>query len=188
MKKQLIISLLLCSSTIGSLFAQNCESFSAKSIPADTLTFVFSLHGQTRRYQTTFEEKQDTLYIHWGIERYLKWLTGSYAMGSKSLENAIRLSFLQPDNGNHVTLSSEETFGILSRTAYRQLKEKRSFVYNQTNYLFIDSDESALGYPLIHVKDNVEGCEMWILDNPAFPLVWRVRHNPLGVNWEIQPG
>jgi len=185
MKKQIILLLLLCVSSTGTLLAQNIGSSSAQGVPADTLVFVFSLHGQTRKYQTTFEEKQDTLYMHWGIERYLKWLSGSYAMGRKSVENGIRLSFLQPDNGNHVKLSAEETFGILSRAAYKQMKEQQMFVYNQTTYLVLDANEKALGYPLIHVKDTVEGCEMWILDNPQFPLVWRIRNNPLEINWEV---
>lgn len=177
MKKQITLSLLLCIGTIGSLCAQH--------IPTDTLMFVFSLHGQTRRYQTTFEEKQDTLYMHWGIERYLKWLSGSYAMGRKSVEQAVRLSFLQPEDGKHVRLSSEETVAILSDAAYKQLKEQHTFVYNQTTYSVLDMDEKALGCSLIHVEDTLEGCEMWILDHPHFPLVWRIRHNPLEINWDV---
>lgn len=176
MKKRMILFLLLCISATGTLFAQK-----------DTLMFVFSLHGQTRRFQVTFEEKQDTLYLHWGIERYLKWQSGSYAMGRKSVESAVRLSFLQPEDGKHVRLSSEETVGILSRVVYQQMKEQKAFVYNQTNYSVLDTNEKALGYPLIHVRDAVEGCEMWILDNPQFPLVWRVRNNPLEINWEVHP-
>ena len=178
MKKQIILSFLLCISTTGGLWAQ--------SIVSDTLLFVFSLHGQTRKYQTTFEEKQDTLYMHWGIERYLKWQSGSYAMGPKSIQQGQRLSFLQPQDGDHVRMLPEETVGILSQTAYKQLKEQGSFVYNQTTYLVLDTDSKALGYPLIHVKDNVEGCDLWILDNPRFPLVWKIRNNPLGVNWEVE--
>ncbi len=178
MKKQIILSLLLCISASGSLLAQ--------SIVTDTLIFVYSLHGQTRRYQTTFEEKQDTLYMYWGIERNTKWQSGSYAMGRKSVEQAIRLSFLQPEDGNHVSLSSEETVAILSLAAYKQLKEQQSFVYNQTSYSVLDMNEEALGYSLIHVKDTVEGCEMWILDNQKLPLIWRVRNNPLEINWAVQ--
>lgn len=177
MKKQIILSFLLCICTSGNLLAQH--------IP-DTLLLVFSLHGQTRKYQTTFEKKQDTLYLHWGIERYLKWQSGSYAMGPESADRAIRLSFLQPEDGKHVQLSSEKTFAIISIAAYKQLKQHGSFVYNQTTYSVLDTNEKALNYLLIHVKDAMEGCEMWILDNPDFPLVWRVRNNPLGINWEVQ--
>ncbi len=178
MKRPIILSLLLCISATGSLLAQ--------SVMTDTLTFVFSLHGQTRRYQTTFEERQDTLYMHWGIERNTKWQSGSYAMTRKSVEQATRLSFLQPEDGKHVRLSAEETVAILSQAAYRQLKEQHAFLYNQTYYSVLPTNEKAVGYPLIHVKDTVEGCEMWIVDNPHFPLIWRVQNNPLEINWEVQ--
>lgn len=178
MKKQIILSFLVGVCTCGSLLAQG--------IVTDSLLFVYSLHGQTRKYQSTFSEKQDTLYLHWGIERNLKWQAGSYAMSRKSVEQAIRLSFLQPEDGKHVILSPEETVGVLSLAAYEHLKKQNSFVYNQTTYSVLDSEEKALGFQLIHVKDAIEGCEMWILDNPHFPLVWRVRNNPLGVNWSIE--
>ncbi len=177
-KRSAILSLLLCIGAGGSLLAQ--------SVVTDTLVFVFSLHGQTRRYQTTFEEQQDTLYMHWGIERNTKWQSGSYAMSRASVERAIRLSFLQPEDGKHVSLPAEETVGILSQAAYRQLKERQALVYNQTHYSALPTDEKALGYPLIHVKDSVEGCEMWIVDHPCFPLVWKIRNNPLEINWTIQ--
>lgn len=178
MKKQIIILFLVGVCACGSLLAQG--------IVTDSLLFVYSLHGQTRKYQTTFSEKQDTLYLHWGIERNLKWQSGSYAMSRKSVEKAVRLSFLQPEDGKHVCLSPEETVAVLSLAAYQQLKEQNSFVYNQTTYSVLDSVEKALSYPLIHVKDAAEGCEMWILDNPHFPLVWRVRNNPLGINWKVE--
>ena len=32
------------------------------------LLFVFKLHGQTRKYQFTFNQSNDTLYLHWGIK------------------------------------------------------------------------------------------------------------------------
>lgn len=178
MKKQIVIFSILLSAFTGGVAAQS-------AVP-DTLLFVFKLHGQTRKYDMSFTQKQDTLYLHWGIERYLKWQSGSYAMGPESVEKAVRLSFLQPDNGKHVRLSSEETAYLLSRSAYTQLKQQNSFVYNQTTYTVLESSERALGYPLIHVKDEAEGAEMWILDNPELPLVWRMKNNPLGVNWAAE--
>lgn len=187
MKKKITLFLLLCVSGIGNVFAQSIESLPLQGIPKDTLMFVFNLHGQTRRYQITYEEKQDTIFVHWGIERYLKWQSGSFAMGYKSVEQAIRLNFLQPEDGKHVHLTAEETVAMISRAAYNQLKKQHSFVYGQTTYSTLNTDEKVLGYSLIRVKDTLEGCEMWILDNSCFPLIWRIRNNPLGINWEVHP-
>ena len=40
--------------------------------------------------------------------------------------------------------------------------------------------------PLLHVRDEAEGEEMWILDYPALPLVWRMKDNPLEIDWTVQ--
>ncbi|MDO4165379.1 MAG: hypothetical protein Q4D56_13515 [Bacteroides sp.] len=176
MKKLLFILLLTSIAGIGR--AQTV------AVP-DTLLFVFKLHGQTRKYQMSFREKQDTLYLHWGIERNLHWQSGSYAMSPQSVREGVRLSFLQPEDGKHVLLPSEETAYVLSRSAYRQLKEQHSFVYNNTRYAYVDASSTVLGMPLIHVRDEAEGGEMWILDYPALPLVWKMQDNPLEINWAI---
>lgn len=44
-----------------------------------------------------------------------------------------------------------------------------------------------MGYSLLHVNDSVDGCEMWIMDNPDFPLIWEIQNNPLGINWKVAP-
>lgn len=178
MKRPIILSIVLCIAFAGNLWAQH-------TLP-DTLLFVFKLHGQTRKYQMSFHEKQDSICLHWGIERNLKWQSGSYTMGPASVKQAVRLNFLQPEDGKHVKLSPEETAYFLSAAAYEQLKKQRTFTYNQTTYSVADSNEQALGHPLIHVKDAAEGCEMWIWDNPKLPLVWRTLNNPLEINWQVE--
>lgn len=135
----------------------------------------------------SFREKQDSLYIYWGIERYLKWQSGSYIISPEAINRGTHLSFLQPENGKHILLSPEETAYFLSRSAYERLKVQHSFVYNQTTYSVQEGNEQALDCPLIHVKDAVEGCEMWILDNPKLPLIWKIQNNPLEINWEVTP-
>lgn len=176
---------------ILTLSAALCLTFagstSAQSLLPDTLLFVFKLHGQTRKYQISFRTEHDSLRLHWGIERNLKWQAGSYLVNPEAIDRGMRLSFLQPEDGRHVKLPPEETAYFLSRAAYRQLKEQHTFVYNQTTYSSAEEDGQALGRPLIRVKDEAEGAEMWILDCPQLPLVWRMKNNPLEINWEVNP-
>ena len=49
-------------------------------------------------------------------------------MGPKSIEQAVQLSFLQPEDGKHVQLSPEETAYLISRSAYKQLKEQNTLL------------------------------------------------------------
>ncbi len=177
MRKRIFLCLLLLSSLAGGAWAQE--------ILTDPLLFVFKLHGQTRKYRFTFQPAQDTLYLHWGIERNTKWQSGSYAMLPTVLKTATRLSFLQPEDGKHVCLPSEETFALISHAAWQQLKTTHAFRYNETEYRLADTVKQAAGYPLLHVKDEVDGCEMWVMDNPDFPVIWEMRNNPLGINWKV---
>ena len=179
MKKKLFICFLLIGSLMGSVMAQG--------IITHPLLFVFKLHGQTRKYQFTFSQSNDTLYLHWGIERNTRWQSGSYAMPQEALKTAAGLSFLQPEDGRHICLPAQETFALLSATAYQELKSKKEFHYNQTEYRRADTKSQAMGYPLLHVNDSVDGCEMWIMDNPDFPLIWEIQNNPLGINWKAVP-
>ena len=159
----------------------------AQDIITNPLLFVFKLHGQTRKYQFTFNQSNDTLYLHWGIERNTRWQSGSYAMPQEALKTAVRLSFLQPEDGQHICLPIQETFALLSATAFQELKSQKAFHYNQTEYQLADTKSQAMGYSLLHVNDSVDGCEMWIMDNPDFPLIWEIQNNPLGINWKVAP-
>ena len=157
----------------------------AQTVP-DTLLFVFKLHGQTRRFEMSFEQRQDSIRLTWGIERKLKWLSGTYTMTPEGVENGTSLSFLQPEDKRHVVMPAAETVYLIGRKAYRTLKATGRMAYNQTNYRLLDTDREALGRPLLHVRDEAEGEEMWILDNPALPLVWQMKNNPLEINWTVQ--
>ena len=87
----------------------------------------------------TFSQSNDTLYLHWGIERNTRWQSGSYAMPQEALKTAAGLSFLQPEDGRHICLPAQETFALLSATAYQELKSQKEFHYNQTEYRLIRS-------------------------------------------------
>ena len=55
MKKKLFIYFLLIGNLMGNVMAQD--------IITNPLLFVFKLHGQTRKYQFTFNQSNDTLYL-----------------------------------------------------------------------------------------------------------------------------
>ncbi len=178
MKRLCIFSLLLAAFAVEA---------TAQSFISESLVYVHKLHGQTRRYTCTFTESGDTLYLNWGIERNTKWQSGSYAMSPRAVEGASELSSLMPLDGRHAVLPDNETFGMISRSAYKALKAEGAFAYDRTMYRLVDDHTKAMGYALLHVADELEGGEMWILDNPVMPLVWEMKNNPLEINWRITP-
>lgn len=161
-------------------------TLSAQEALPDTLQFTFKLHGQTRRFKVSFTEEAGTLRMDWTILRNMKWWVGSYVMMPASLEEATELCFLMPEDGNHVEVPRHQICYMLSANAYRALKEKGECLFNRTRYKLYDSEEQLLGYPLLHIKDQIETGEMWIWDNPHFPLVWRMLNNPLEIDWQVE--
>ncbi len=178
MKTRYLITLLL-------LLAMGTGAAAQNAVP-DTLLFVFKLHGQTRKYQMCFTQRKDSVVLDWRILRNLRWQKGSYTLTPAAMESGEVLSFLMPEDGRKVVLSDRETAYLISRKAYRQLKANRRLAYNCTEYEWLDNNEHVSGHALLHVRDVQEGAEMWIWDNPALPLVWRMKENPLEVNWEVQ--
>ncbi len=168
------------------LLALPCSFVQAQTIFPDTLTYVYKLHGQTRKYQTTFEEHKDTLVLNWGIERNTKWQSGSYKMPLEGRKAASKLTYLQPEDGNVVTLDPSETFGLISQSAFRDLKRDGKFMYNGVTYYQTENDLQTSSPTLIKVVEPLEGAEMWILDNLSLPVIWKVANNPIEINWEVE--
>ena len=144
------------------------------------------LHGQKRRFDIDLVPHGDSLCVEWGIERNLRGWRGSYTMGPEALENAERLSFRMPEDGNRLILSGEETFVLMPRAGYRGLRDKGRTVFNGSEYRLLDSLEVACSRMLLHARDIHEGAEIWVLNDPERPLVWRMEGNPLEVDWSFE--
>lgn len=173
--KHLLLSILAC---CGSVMAQ---------VPSVPMLNVYKLHGQTRRYQFTYNELPDgRMLLEWGIERNTKWQSGSFLMTAEAVESGTAQSFLMPEDGRHVELPANETYAMVSRAALRSLRASGHMTYNGLRYHLVDSAEHALGKALLHVSDDVDGSEMWILGDSRWPRVWRMSGNPLGQNWQVQ--
>lgn len=147
----------------------------------DTVKAAYRLHGQTRRFQFVYEPKSDGgITLHWSIVRNLKLWTGSYAMSPQAVKEGTAQNWTMPEDGNHLTLPDNETFGIISRSALTSLKEKGEFVYNGVLWRRIGESGNA-----IEVEDPEEGAKMRILDDAKLPLILSMSGNPLEIDWSM---
>jgi hypothetical protein len=73
------------------------------------------------------------------------------------------------------------TFAFISRKAFKDLKEKGSFVYDGITWRKVDESDVT-----IHVQADIDRTEMWIKCDEQMPLVLEMRHNPLGIDWMIE--
>ncbi len=151
--------------------------------PCDTLTYTYKLHGQTRRFKVTFQPGNDgSIVMKWNIVRNLKLWEGSYTMSSAAVADGDSLSFIMPEDGNHVTLPDDTTFGIISTCALESLHRDGEMRYSGMTYRLTGRESHPMGDTL-HVIDHAEGGEMWILDNPRLPIIVRIANNPLEIDW-----
>lgn len=149
----------------------------------DTLQFTYKLHGQTRRFDVWFDMYGDSLRYNWTIDRNLRTWNGSYTMSPKALAGAGTLSFRMPEDGNHLVLPDNEIFNVLPLDAYRQLEKTGRCKFNNTVWKLAGSTEVFMCRRLLHLEDTLEGAQMWVLDNPALPLICRMQNNPHEQDW-----
>lgn len=168
--KRSITILFLLAATICHIAAADCDS----------VKLVYKLHGQTRRFNTSFCHRPDGgITMSWDIVRNLKTWRGSYTMSSEAVANGNTLSYLMPEDGNHATLGHNETFAILSRNALETLNNKGHVTLNGIEWERI----SAPGTPELVVRHTPTGACMTVANNMSLPLILSMQGNPLEINW-----
>lgn len=149
----------------------------------DTLNVAYKLHGQSRRFKFIYEPTNNGgMILHWSIVRNLKLWTGTYTMAPEAIKNGNSQSYIMPEDGNHIVLPSNETFGIISQSALNDLTNKGQFIYNGVLWQKVGDCDSPLG-TAIKVEDPEEGAMMTILNNPKLPVIISMTGNPLEINW-----
>ncbi|MDE5585008.1 MAG: glycoside hydrolase family 92 protein, partial [Muribaculaceae bacterium] len=158
----------------------------AQCMIPDTLQVSYKLHGQTRRFKFLYVPEEDGgLTLHWSIVRNLKLWTGSYSMSATAVKDGNAQSYLMPEDGNHITLPNSETFGIISGSAFADLKKRGEFIYNGVVWRCTGTGESSFGRTF-EVEDSEEGARMTILDDPKLPLILSMQDNPLEIDWTMR--
>lgn len=139
-----------------------------------TLKYIFSLHGQTVPIEFSVLHLTDTLVLGWKIRGLAG---GTYMMVPAALQHAVKMNFIQPSPDAAINLKDDETFMIISTDAFRKLEKEHAFVYDNTVYNLKEREGNML-----HVTAKDETTEWWILNNPDFPLVCRIKGSPFGID------
>lgn len=142
--------------------------------------FVYKLHGQTRRYDVVYRHAKGGIDAEWGIERNGKWQSGVYHISTKALKEGNAISFMQPVDGEFVSLPDNETWGLLPRDLLRAIKSGEEIEFNNTRWRKTGEDGDCF-----LLEDINEGACMKVLDDPELPLIMEMKDNPLEINWVI---
>ncbi|MET1057125.1 MAG: hypothetical protein ABWY16_17570 [Pedobacter sp.] len=156
--------------------------------PATKLDYKFFLYGQTVAIGMTVKSVTDSVQLDWNLRGMA---FGSYLVSKKGFENGTKLNFIQPAASTVLRLAPDETFAVISKAAFRALKKDKKFIYNNTTYVLQSSRNQPVfkagdrELDVLHVVGVEEHGELWILNDPDFPLICQVKNNPVGINFTI---
>lgn len=151
------------------------------------LNYICKLHGQTRTLQLKAKIVSDTLHLNLDT----RGVKSTIITLPEALKNGNALSYNQGEYSNILKLKPNETFFMISRSAYQDLVKNNRFIYNNTTYVLNKSqDENNFlieGKPVetVPVIAEIDQTEMWIVKNQEFPLIFKITKNPLGINWTL---
>lgn len=148
----------------------------------------FFFYGQSVQVKMTVAELRDSVMLNWNI----LGATGSYLLSPEGFKHGTKINFVQPSFLKVLRLAPDETFGVISKDAFSTLKKNNKMVYNSTTYVLVKEAAGSQTFKagdqqlrVLHIKGVEEPCEMWILDDPTFPLVCQIKNNPLGINFTL---
>lgn len=155
------------------------------------LEYLFDLHGQQGMITMVTQMQSGSLITDWELGRI--GIKGTYIILPEALAQGNRLSVKQLVPFHPDTLEPDETFCLISRSAFQNLLKNNRFVYNQTTYVLdksgtgTDQELEVTGKMLdvLHVTAQIDATEMWILNDPDFPVICRMIKNPLGINFSL---
>ncbi len=147
-------------------------------------TLKFSLHGQTRRFYISYWPTVQDETIKWTIQRNLRWWHGSFSMNRKALEKGTRLCYQQPVDGQHITISDDELFCMVSRKVLREIRKHGRCTFDGAQWLVVGEERPYAKVHHFHLRSD-EGAEMWVNDDLFTPYIVKMINNPMEIDWEL---
>ena len=139
--------------------------------PCVQTRIAFTLNKQHRTWPLTFAWDADTLHV--------TCKEATYRIPQSVVEGGSQFCWDIPADG--AVYQPQGTFAFVSRKAMRDLQEQGYFVYDGITWRLVSQGETTL------VRADIDRTEMVIAyaKEPGLYLVIEMRHNPLGIDWQI---
>ena len=134
-------------------------------------TIAFTLNKQYRTWPLTYGWQGDTLMV--------TCKEACYMIPHAVVANGDHFCWDIPADG--AVYEAKGTFAFISRQALQTLEATGCFVYDGITWRMTDQTDTA-----IHVRADIDRTEMWIKRDDRLPLVLKIQHNPLGIDWMIE--
>lgn len=178
MKKVLVVALIALLGT-----AVKAQKLLPEIKTGTNLSMDLDYHGQALVLGLTVKSMGDVINIDWSASG----AGGTYAMKAKGLEGGTKFGGDQPQPDAVTALNDDETFMCISKSAYKTMADKKSFVYSGLTYTVKDNadgfkvDGKAVDATFAATADGKTS--LWILNNANFPVTLAMKGNPAGIDY-----
>lgn len=132
-----------------------------------------NVNGQEFPLVLTVKNLTDPIAIAWSVEGYGD---GTFEISKTSLATATKLAVVtQPATGT-TKVTEGETFGFISQSAFKDLKDKGEFVYSDLKFKLVNPDDKPfkLGdqeVDALHAISEDKKVDVWVLNDSKMPLL-----------------
>ena len=138
--------------------------------------------GQELPLVLTLKSLKDPFSMEWSVDGYGD---GTFEMSNKALESATQMYSQTPGLGL-TKLADNETFGLISRAAYKAFIDTKTLTYNGLKFKTKTSGSNPLKIggkeiDLSHLVSEDGRIELWVLNNPDFPLLLQSTGLPIDI-------
>ena len=142
--------------------------------------------GQHVPLMLTVKSLADPIKMQWDVDGYG---TGSFEMSAKALASGTKLVIKQPDPDGVTSMKDDETLIVLSKATFGDLVKDKAFQLNNQKYT-VSTDTATYKIndkeaDVFHaISENGKG-ELWVLNNPDFPLIYKAKGVTRGVDFTL---
>jgi len=149
--------------------------------------YTISMKDQAVAFSLTLSTTPDSLKMKWQVEDYG---SGNYLMSTKSLQSGTEMHLEEPEPNSNVELSSTETMAFISKAAFSQITKTHAMVFGDVKYILNKNETATLKVEdkqldVLHLVAVKGKTELWILNNPDFPLICKTKNGAYGVDFEL---
>ncbi len=148
------------------------------------ISYTYTMDGQDMPLTLTFNSLGNPIKIDWNIDGIG---SGNYEMSPDALANGKGVNILAAEPDQLTKLPSYQTVACISKAAYNDMVKTQTFEFNDLKFSATKDDAGTVKInnktlDVYHaVATNGKG-EMWILNNPDFPLVCKTVDNAQGAD------
>lgn len=149
--------------------------------------YTISMKDQAVAFSLTVSTTTDSLKMKWQVEDYG---SGNYSMSNKSLQSGTEMHLESPEPNSNVELPETETLAFISKNAFKDITQKRAMEFGDVKYVLSKNQLSGIKIDnkeldVVHAEAVNGKTELWILNNPDFPLICKTKNGSYGVDLEL---